>query len=67
MKPPVGSGGSYARFVPDDPDSLFPDTDGEREILEGLEGTSVQEKLIDGDFFNRFDDDFDEDDMALPK
>lgn len=41
--------------------------DGERELLEGIEGTSVQEKLVDSDFFNRFEDDFDEDDMALPK
>jgi hypothetical protein len=38
----------------------------ERELLEDLEGTSVHEKLADADFFNRFDDDFDEDDMELP-
>jgi hypothetical protein len=41
--------------------------DGERELLEGIEGASVQEKLVDSEFFNRFEDDFDEDDMALPK
>lgn len=41
--------------------------DGERELLEGMEGTSVQEKMVDADFYNRFEDDFDEDDMALPK
>ena len=39
----------------------------EGELLEGFEGNmSVHEKLADADFFNRFDDDFDEDDMALP-
>jgi hypothetical protein len=40
---------------------------GEKELSEGLEGTSVQEKLVDADFYNAFEDDFDEDDMALPK
>ena len=38
----------------------------EHELLEGFEGTSVQEKLADADFFNRFEDDFDESDMELP-
>jgi len=38
----------------------------ERELLESFEGSSVHEKLVDADFFNRFEDDFDEDDMALP-
>lgn len=38
-----------------------------RELLEGMEGASVQEKLVDQDFFNRFEDDFDEDDITLPK
>jgi hypothetical protein len=46
-------------------DSGYGDLD-ERELLEGFEGTSVHEKLVDADFFNRFEDDFDEDDMALP-
>ena len=40
---------------------------GSPTLLEGLEGTTVQEKLTDSDFFNNFEDDFDEDDMALPK
>jgi hypothetical protein len=26
-----------------------------RELLEGMEGASVQEKLVDTDFFNRFE------------
>lgn len=26
-----------------------------RELLEGMEGASVQEKLVDQDFFNRFE------------
>jgi hypothetical protein len=29
------------------------------------EGGRQQEKLVDSDFFNKFADDFDEDDMAL--
>jgi hypothetical protein len=49
----------------DDDGGAYGDLD-ERELLEGFEGTSVHEKLVDADFFNRFEDDFDEDDMALP-
>lgn len=50
----------------EDQDSFsWGDTDGEREVLEGLEGASVQEKLVDADFFNQFDDFFDESDMLL--
>jgi hypothetical protein len=48
-----------------DDDGAFGEAD-ERELLEGFEGTSVHEKLVDADFFNRFEDDFDEEDMALP-
>lgn len=29
--------------------------DDSRELLEGMEGASVQEKLVDTDFFNRFE------------
>lgn len=47
----------------DDDGAAFGDVD-ERELLEGFEGTSVHEKLADADFFNRFNDDFDEDDMG---
>lgn len=41
--------------------------EGDRELLEGMDGATVQEKMVDADFFNRFEDDFDEDDMTLPK
>ena len=41
--------------------------EGERELLEGMDGATVQEKMVDAEFFNRFEDDFDEDYMALPK
>lgn len=34
-------------------DFLF--DDDSRELLEGMEGASVQEKLVDTDFFNRFE------------
>jgi hypothetical protein len=59
MKPLPGA-------LPDTSDYMLYD-ESERDLLEGIEGTSVQEKLVDADFFNRFEDDFDEDDMALPK
>lgn len=32
---------------------------------DGTDGLSEREKLVDADFFNAFDDDFDEDDMKL--
>ena len=31
-----------------------------------MEGPAVQEKLLDADFFNAFEDIFDEDDMSGP-
>jgi hypothetical protein len=36
------------------PDDFMYDEDS-RELLEGMEGASVQEKLVDTDFFNRFE------------
>lgn len=52
----------------EDQDSLlsFVENDGDRDVMEGLEGPGNTEKLLDADFFNKFDDDFDEDDMAIP-
>jgi len=66
MKPPPGASRSYLDELREQ-EALMVETDGERELLEGLEGTTVQEKLVDAEFFNRFEDDFDEDDMSLPK
>jgi hypothetical protein len=66
MKPHAGASRSYLDELREQ-EALMVETDGERELLEGLEGTTVQEKHVDADFFNSFEDDFDEDDMALPK
>lgn len=50
----------------EDLDMLSLAFDEERDWPEqGLEGPQVQEKLMDADFFNAFDDDFDEEDILL--
>ena len=46
-------------------DEAFLDLDQDREMMEGLESPNVSEKKVDQNFFNKFDDDFDEDDMKL--
>lgn len=46
-------------------DEAFLDLDADREMMEGIEGPHATEKKVDQFFFNKFDDDYDEDDMAL--
>lgn len=46
-------------------DEGFLDLDGERDMMEGLDGPQVHEKKVDQDFVNKFDDDFDESDMKI--
>ena len=46
-------------------DEGFLDLDADRELMEGIEGPNVSEKKVDKNFYNKFDDDFDEDDMAI--
>ena len=46
-------------------DESFLDLDTDRELMEGIEGPHVSEKKVDQNFINKFDDDFDEDDMKL--
>lgn len=45
-----------------DPDTLlnYIEGDADRDLEGSYEGGGPQEKLLDADFFNRFDDDFDE-------
>jgi hypothetical protein len=52
MKPLPGSmGGSDLEYG-----GLVDDREYDsRELMEGMEGTSVQEKLVDTDFFNKFE------------
>lgn len=44
-------------------DEGFLDLDADREMMEGLD--RPQEKKVDQDFVNKFDDDFDESDMRI--
>ena len=46
-------------------DAGFLDLDTDRELMEGIEGPHVSEKKVDQNFKNKFDDDFDEDDMKV--
>lgn len=46
-------------------DDAFLDLDADRELMDGIEGPNVAERKVDQDFNNKFDDDFDEDDMKL--
>jgi len=46
-------------------DEGFLDLDGDREMMEGLDGPQITEKKVDQDFLNKFDDDYDESDMRI--
>ena len=46
-------------------DDNFLDLEADRELMERIEGPHVAEKKVDQNFNNKFDDDFDEDDMKL--
>lgn len=66
MQQPIkGSVSSYISRPSEDPESLLSFEDVEREGVDVFEGNPSQERLLDADFFNRFEDDFDEDDMKL--
>lgn len=43
----------------------FLDLDADRELMEGIEGPHAAEKKVDQNFFNKFEDDFDEEDMQM--
>ena len=46
-------------------DEAFVDLDADREMMEGIEASHVTEKKVDQNFYNKFEDDFDENDMKL--
>ncbi|KAL3132960.1 hypothetical protein ABBQ38_006872 [Trebouxia sp. C0009 RCD-2024] len=46
-------------------DESFLDLETDRELMEGVEGPNVSERKVDQNFNNKFDDDFDEDDMTI--
>lgn len=46
-------------------DESFLDLDTDRELMEGVEGPHVSEKKVDQSFNDKFDDDFDENDMKI--
>ena len=46
-------------------DDAFLDLDTDRELMEGVEAPHASEKKVDQNFRNKFDDDFDEDDMKI--
>eukprot|EP00741_Cyanophora_paradoxa_P024810 tig00000310_g23952.t1 len=71
----TGSGAPHQRALKRDPPPFAPapmaiddgdsymDGDGDDAVMmESMEGP--QEKLIDQDFFNKFDDDFDDEDLS---
>lgn len=68
MKPPSGWASRLAEERDRDGGLSFLDLDVDRDLLgDSLEpGAPPQEKLMDADFFNKFEDDVDESDMALP-
>lgn len=58
------AGGASSSLMGRD-DESFLDLDADRELMEGIEGPHVSEKKVDPKFYNKFDDDFDEDDMKI--
>ena len=59
-----GAGAGPSSLIGRD-DESFLDLDTDRELMEGIEGSHVSEKKVDVKFYNKFDDDFDEDDMNI--
>ncbi|KAJ9532744.1 hypothetical protein QJQ45_010835 [Haematococcus lacustris] len=65
MQPTSGSG-NIAPALDGDPEStLFAEDDVADDFPEPVSAPS--DRLVDADFFNSFEDDFDEDDMAVTR